>query len=181
MKQKKCLYCIFPQFLTYKALAPWNYPWYDAAMTTRHILTAMLALSAASLCPALEIAPATEVTPQSELATYTQPLEAMLGIVEKINIQLASVQDENSAEIAGEAIQQLVLELDKQSVAFMSLPTPSPELAEQINAWFTEREGVMNEMVQHIERLENEDPAFFGCQTLIGGIIMIGGALGGAQ
>ena len=49
----------------------------------------------------------------------------MLGIVEKINIQLASVQDENSAEIAGEAIQQLVLDLDKQSVAFMSLPPPA--------------------------------------------------------
>ena len=150
-------------------------------MTIRSILTAMFALSAATLCPALEIALAVETTPQDDLATYTQPLEAMLSIVEQINVQLASVQDENSAELAGEVIQQLVIDLDKQSVAFMSLPTPSPEMAEKINAWFTEREGVMNEMVQHIDRLENEDPAFFGCQTLIGGIIMIGGALGGAQ
>lgn len=145
------------------------------------LLIAAFSAGAATLCPALEIAQTTEATQQPELNTYTQPLEAMLSIVEKINVQLASVQDEDSAELAGEAIQQLVIELDQQSVAFMNLPTPTPEMAEQINAWFAERESVMNEMVEHIDRLENEDPAFFGCQTLIGGIIMIGGALGGAQ
>ena len=63
------------------------------------LLIAAFSAGAATLCPALEIAQTTEATQQPELNTYTQPLEAMLSIVEKINVQLASVQDEDSAEL----------------------------------------------------------------------------------
>lgn len=150
-------------------------------MTIRTTLIAMLSMATAVAVNATEpavIAPAAE---QPALATYTAPLEAMFGVVEKINVQLASAQDEETAETAGEAIQLLLKSLDTAAVEFSQLPVPSPAVQAELDAWFAEREHIMETMVQQVDRLQNEDPAFFGSQTLISAIVMVGCALGGAQ
>ena len=112
---------------------------------------------------------------------YTAPLSAMLNVVKQINVQLASVQDEDSAELAGEEIQALLGALNAHAEEFSKQPASAPELEEQFMAWWAEQESIMEEMVMHCERLQNEDPAFYGSQTLIAAIIMVGGVLGGAQ
>lgn len=94
---------------------------------------------------------------------------------------LASAQDEDSAEAAGEAIQTKLRPLEQAALSFSSLPQPSPEEQEKINTWFAEREHIMQEMVAQVDRLKNADPAFYGSQTLIVSIAMLGGVLGGAQ
>ena len=77
-------------------------------MTTRTTLALLLWLAAAATSPATELATPATVAEQSALSAYTTPLETMFGIVEQINTQLASAQDEESAEAAGEAIQELL-------------------------------------------------------------------------
>lgn len=150
-------------------------------MTIRTTLTAMLCMATASAVNATEPAVIAPVEEQTALATYTAPLETMFGIVEKINAQLISVQDEDTAETAGEAIQLLVKSLDTAAVEFGQLPAPTPAVQAELDAWFSAREHIMEAMVQQVERLQNEDPAFFGSQTLISAIVMVGGVLGGAQ
>ena len=150
-------------------------------MTIRTTLTAMLCMATASAVNATEPAVIAPVEEQTALATYTAPLETMFGIVEKINAQLISVQDEDTAETAGEAIQLLVKSLDTAAVEFGQLPAPTPAVQAELDAWFAAREHIMEAMVQQVERLQNEDPAFFGSQTLISAIVMVGGVLGGAQ
>ena len=150
-------------------------------MTIRTTLTAMLCMATASAVNATEPSVIAPVEEQTALATYTAPLETMFGIVEKINAQLISVQDEDTAETAGEAIQLLVKSLDTAAVEFGQLPAPTPAVQAELDAWFAAREHIMEAMVQQVERLQNEDPAFFGSQTLISAIVMVGGVLGGAQ
>lgn len=148
-------------------------------MTTRTTLALLLWLAAAATSPATELATPATVAEQSALSAYTTPLETMFGIVEQINTQLASAQDEESAEAAGEAIQELLQPLNAQAQAFSQLAAPTPEVQEALNAWFAAREHTMETMVQEVERLKNEDPAFFGSQTLIAAIVMVGGILSG--
>lgn len=148
-------------------------------MTIRITLTAMLCMATAPAVLATE--PAAPAVEQTTLATYTAPLEAMFSVVEQINAQLVSAQDEDTAEAAGEAIQDLLQPLDAAAVAFSKLPVPTPEVQAELDAWFAEREYVMETMVSEVDRLQNEDPAFFGSQTLITAIVYIGGILGGAQ
>ena len=105
----------------------------------------------------------------------------VVSIGATINTILASAQDEETAEAAGEAILPHLKQLDDAAKQFSSLPKPEPQLEQQIMAWFGEREHIMEEMAKQVERLEQEDPAFFGSQTLISSIIMLGGVLGGAQ
>ena len=151
-------------------------------MNTSTPLTVLLCLATATLCSAdetsISLAPATQ---SAELEMYTAPLSAMLNVVKQINVQLASVQDEDSAELAGEEIQALLGALNAHAEEFSKQPALAPELEEQFMAWWTEQESIMEEMVMHCERLQNEDPAFYGSQTLIAAIIMVGGVLGGAQ
>ncbi len=153
-------------------------------MTTRITLTAMLFAAVAPLGSAAEsLSPAATapLTEQLPLATYTAPLEVMFGIVEKINAHLTSVTDEETAEQAGEAIQELLQPLNTQAETFSKLPAPSPAVQAELDAWFAEREHIMESMVQQVNRLQYEDPAFFGSQTLIAAIVMVGGVLGGAE
>ncbi len=150
-------------------------------MTIRTTLTAMLCMATASAVNATEPAVIAPVEEQTALATYTAPLETMFGLVEKINAQLVSVQDEDTAETAGEAIQLLVKSLDTAAVEFGQLPAPTPAVQAELDAWFAAREHIMETMVQQVERLQNEGPAFFGSQTLISAIVMVGCVLGGAQ
>lgn len=135
---------------------------------------AVVPFSVAADAP-ISIAPA----PADSLAQYTEPLQKMFDIVEEINAMLASAQDEDSAEAAGEAIQPKLRPLEQAALSFSSLPQPSPEEQEKINTWFAEREHIMQEMVDQVERLNNADPAFYGSQTLIASIVMLGGVLGG--
>ena len=139
-------------------------------MNTSTPLTVLLCLATATLSAAdettISLAPA--ATQATELEEYTAPLSAMLNVVKQINEQLASVKDEDSAELAGEE-------------TFSQQPALKPELEEQFMAWWAEQEYIMEELVMHCERLKNEDPAFFGSQTLIAAIIMVGGVMGGAQ
>lgn len=151
-------------------------------MTTSpcHLL-ALLCIGTATLCPAevaISLAPAAA---QDELAAHKENLEGLLQIVVRINKHLAAAQDEVTADEAGDAICKLVKELDAQSVAYTQLPQLAPEQAEEINTWFTAHQAPMEEMLQHVDRLQNEDPAFFGSRTLISAVILVGGALGGAQ
>ncbi len=150
-------------------------------MTTRTHLFALFCIGTATLCPAEVTISLAPTATQDELAAHKETLEGLLQIVVKINKHLATVQDETTADEAGDAICLLVKELDAQSVAYTQLPQPTPEQAEKINAWFTEHQAPMEEMLQHVERLQNEDPAFFGSSTLISAVILVGGALGGAQ
>ncbi|MBR3694836.1 MAG: hypothetical protein IKL98_01190 [Akkermansia sp.] len=153
-------------------------------MTTRITLTAMLFAAVAPLGSAAEtLSPAATapLTEQLPLATYTAPLEVMFGIVEKINAHLSSVKDEETAELAGAAIQELLRPLNTQAEIFSKLPAPTPEVQAELDAWFAEKEHIMLDMVQKVEQLQDEDPAFFGSQTLIAAIVMVGGVLGGAE
>ena len=150
-------------------------------MTIRTTLSAMLCMAMATTVSATEPAAPAPAGEQTTLATYTAPLETMFGVVEQINAQLISAQDEDTAEAAGEAIQGLLQPLDAAAVAFSKLPAPTPEIQTELNAWFAEREHIMETMVKEVDRLQNEDPAFFGSQTLIISIVYIGGILGGAQ
>ncbi len=150
-------------------------------MTIRTTLSAMLCMAMATTVSATEPAAPAPAVEQTTLATYTAPLETMFGVVEQINAQLISAQDEDTAEAAGEAIQGLLQPLDAAAVAFSKLPAPTPEIQTELNAWFAEREHIMETMVKEVDRLQNEDPAFFGSQTLIISIVYIGGILGGAQ
>lgn len=152
-------------------------------MTTQQHLTALLCLASALSCAATEeISPvASAEAAAADLSTYTEPLQVMLDIVSQINGHLATVQDEESAEVAGEAIQELLGSLNQAATSFSSLPAPTPEVQAQFDAWFAENEHVMVEMVEQVDRLQQQDPAFFGSQTLIAAIIMVGGVLGGAQ
>ena len=92
-----------------------------------------------------------------------------------------TIGTEETAETAGEAIQLLLKSLDTAAVEFSQLPAPTPAVQAELDAWFAEREHIMETMVQQVDRLQNEDPAFFGSQTLISAIVMVGCALGGAQ
>ena len=105
----------------------------------------------------------------------------MFDIIEQINTNLAAATDEDSAEAAGEAILELLPALDAQAAQFSSLPIPSPEVQAEMDAWFAEREHIMETMVQEVERLTEADPAFYGSQTLIQAIVLLGGVLGGAE
>ena len=152
-------------------------------MNTSTPLTVLLCLATATLSAAdettISLAPAATQAP--ELEEYTAPLSAMLNVVKQINEQLASVKDEDSAELAGEEIQGLLGALNTHAETFSQQPALKPELEEQFMAWWAEQEYIMEELVMHCERLQNEDPAFFGSQTLIAAIIMVGGVMGGAQ
>lgn len=150
-------------------------------MTIRTTLATILCAAAVSSVSATELTIAKPATEQSALTTYTAPLEAMFGVIEQINGHLASAQDEETAEAAGEAIQELLPSLDAAAVAFSNLPAPSPEVQAQLDTWFAEREHIMESMVKEVTRLQNEDPAFFGSQTLVVAIVYIGGILGGGQ
>ncbi len=150
-------------------------------MSTHTHIIALFSFAAVSVSQATEPATPATITEQSELSAYTTPLEAMFGIIEQINTNLAAANDEDSAEAAGEAIMELLPALDAQAAQFSSLPIPSPEVQAEMNAWFAEREHIMEAMVQEVDRLQNEDPAFYGSQTLIQAIVILGGVLGGAQ
>ena len=153
-------------------------------MTTHITLTSMLLAAVAPLCAAeetLSIAAPAPAEATTTLDTYTAPLEVMFGIVEKINAHLASATDEETAELAGEAIQELLRPLNTQAETFSQLPAPTPEVQAELDAWFAEREHIMEAMVQQVDRLKDADPAFFGSQTLVAAIVMVGGVLGGAE
>ncbi len=150
-------------------------------MNMRFTLTLMCSLALAPLATAQDISLAPAPAQQSALEQYTAPLEQMFSVIEQVNTILASAQDEETAEAAGEAILPHLKQLDNAAKQFLSLPMPEPQLEQQIMAWFGEREHIMEEMAKQVERLEQEDPAFFGSQTLISSIIMLGGVLGGAQ
>ena len=150
-------------------------------MNTRFILTMLCCLAAAPIVPAQELSIAPVPAEQATLDQYTAPLEQMVSLVEQVNTILASAQDEESAEAAGEAIIPFLKQIDNATQQFASMPAPSPQLEQQIMAWFAEREHIMEEMAKQVERLAGEDPAFFGSQTLISSIVMLGGVLGGAQ
>lgn len=150
-------------------------------MMTRTTLLSLFCIGTATMSSAevaLSLTPAAE---QDALTAHKECLEGLLQIVVNINSHLATAQDEASAEQAGAAIHEIVAKLDAQSVAYTQLPQLTAEQAEEIALWFTKHQAPMEEMVQHIERLEAEDPAFFGSQTLISSVILVGGALGGAQ
>lgn len=150
-------------------------------MNMRFTLTLMCSLALAPLATAQDISLAPAPAQQSDLEQYTAPLEQMLSVVEQVNTVLASAQDEETAEAAGEALLPLVKQLDAAAKQFSSMPAPAPQLQQEISTWFAEREHIMEEMAKQVERLEQEDPAFFGSQTLISSIVMLGGVLGGAQ
>ncbi len=150
-------------------------------MSTHTHLIALFSFAAVSVSQATEPATPATVAEQTELSAYTTPLAAMFGIIEQINTHLAAATDEDSAEAAGEAIMELLPALDAQAAQFSSLPIPSPEEQAEMDAWFAEREHIMEAMVQEVDRLTAEDPAFYGSQTLIQAIVLLGGVLGGAQ
>lgn len=150
-------------------------------MSTHTHLIALISLAAFSVSQAAEPATPATIAEQSELSAYTAPLEAMFGIIEQINTNLAAATDEDSAEAAGEAIMELLPALDAKAAQFSSLPIPSPEVQAEMDAWFAEREHIMEAMVQEVERLTAADPAFYGSQTLIQAIVLLGGVLGGAE
>ena len=107
-------------------------------MTTRITLTSMLLAAVAPLCAAeetLSIAAPAPAEATTTLDTYTAPLEVMFGIVEKINAHLASVTDEETAELAGAAIQELLRPLNTQAETFSQLPAPTPEVQAELDAW----------------------------------------------
>lgn len=150
-------------------------------MSTHTHLIALFSFATVAVSQATEPATPATVAEQSELSAYTTPLAAMFGIIEQINTNLAAATDEDSAEAAGEAILELLPALDAQAAQFSSLPIPSPEVQAEMDAWFAEREHIMEAMVQEVERLTEADPAFYGSQTLIQAIVLLGGVLGGAE
>ncbi|MBR5186022.1 MAG: hypothetical protein IKW19_06985 [Akkermansia sp.] len=150
-------------------------------MSTHTHLIALFSFATVAVSQATEPATPATVAEQSELSAYTTPLAAMFGIIEQINTNLAAATDEDSAEAAGEAILELLPALDAQAAQFSSLPIPSPEVQAEMDTWFAEREHIMETMVQEVERLTEADPAFYGSQTLIQAIVLLGGVLGGAE
>ena len=92
-------------------------------MTIRTTLIAMLSMATAVAVNATEPAVITPAAEQPALATYTAPLEAMFGVVEKINVQLASAQDEETAETAGSllATETLRSTLFTLAITFLSV------------------------------------------------------------
>lgn len=146
----------------------------------KHItLTALFGMAAAMLSPVAEASVYAPYNAQNDLSAYTTPLEEMFMVVDKINTHLESVQDTESADVAGDAIIGMIQELNTPAQTFSKLPPLPPDKQAELDEWFAQHEHVMQNMIKHVQRLQKE--YFYGSSKLINATVLVGGVLGGAE